>query len=127
VSEPESWFRDHFILAGSDPPTSAPLCQAPRGGTSASRAGRPRLLNPALALYISSMIAVKAENGLLQVTIPTEGMTPGEVNDFVSWLRVESVVRRSRLTPEAAWKLSEDIKTDWWQANERRVTPEVVE
>jgi hypothetical protein len=37
-------------------------------------------------------------------------MTPGEVNDFVSWLRVESVVRRSRLTPEAAWKLSEDIK-----------------
>ena len=78
----------------------------------------------ALALYILTMIAVKAENGCLQVTIPTEGMTPGEVNDFVSWLRVESVVRRSRLTPEAAWKLSEDIKSDWWQANERRFTPE---
>ena len=90
-------------------------------------AGRPRLLNPALALYISSMIAVKAENGCLQVTIPTEGMTPGEVNDFFSWLRVESVVRRSRFTPEAAWKLSEDIKSDWWQANERRLTPEGVE
>jgi hypothetical protein len=82
------------------------------------------LLNPALALYISTMIAVKAESGCLQVTIPTEGMTPGEVNDFVSWLRVESVVRRSQLTPEAAWKLSEDIKSDWWQANERRFTPE---
>jgi len=73
------------------------------------------------------MIAVKAENGRLQVTIPTEGMTPDEVNDFVSWLRVESVVRRSRLTPEAAWKLSEDIKSDWWQANERGVTPEGAE
>lgn len=70
------------------------------------------------------MIAVKAENGCLQVTIPTEGLTPAEVNDFVSWLRVESVVRRSRLTPEAAWKLSEDIKSDWWQANERRFTRE---
>jgi hypothetical protein len=33
-------------------------------------------------------------------------MTPGEVNDFVSWLRVESVVRGSRLTPEAVWKLT---------------------
>src|ERR1035441_4204121 len=87
-------------------------------------AGRPRLLNPALALYISTMIAVKAENGCLQVTIPTEGMTPSEVNEFVSWLRVESVVRRSRLTPETAWKLSEDIKSEWWQANERRFTPE---
>jgi hypothetical protein len=62
-------------------------------------------------------------NRCLQVTIPTEGMTPGEVNDLVCWLRVESVVRRSRLTPEAAWKLSEDIKSDWWQANERRLTP----
>ena len=85
------------------------------------------MLNPALALYISTMIAVKAENGCIQVTIPTEGMTPGEVNDFVSWLRVESVVRRSRLTPEAAWKLSEDIKSNWWQENERRVTPEGAE
>ena len=56
-----------------------------------------------------------------------KGMTPGEINDFVSWLRVESVVRRSRLTPEAAWKLSEDIKSDWWQANERRLTPEGAE
>jgi hypothetical protein len=54
------------------------------------------------------MIAVKAEHGRLQVTIPTEGMTPEEVNDFVAWLRVESVVRHSRLTPDAAWKLSED-------------------
>lgn len=73
------------------------------------------------------MIAVKAENDRLQVTIPTTGMTPGEVNDFVSWLRVESVVRRSRLTPEAAWKLSEDIKSGWWQENEQRFTPGATE
>jgi len=73
------------------------------------------------------MIAVKAEHDRLQVTISTAGMTPGEVNDFVSWLRVESVVRRSRLTPEAAWRLSEDIKSDWWQANEGRFTPEGAE
>ena len=85
------------------------------------------MLSPAFALYIWPMIAVKAENGCLQVTIPTEGMTPGEVDDFVSWLRVERVVRRSQLTPEAAWKLSEDIKSDWWQANERRFTPQGAE
>ena len=78
-------------------------------------------------MYLSRMIAVKAEHDRLQVTIPTAGMTPGEVNDFVSWLRVESVVRCSKLTPEAAWKLSEDIKSEWWQANERRFTPEGAE
>ena len=66
------------------------------------------------------MIAVKAEPGRLKVTIPTEGLTQEEVNRFVSWLRVESIVRRSRLTPETAWQLSEDIKADWWNANEKR-------
>lgn len=77
-----------------------------------------------MALYFSRMIVVTAENGRLQVTIPTAGMTPGEVNDFVSWLRVESVVHRSRLTEDAAGKLSENLKAGWWQANEQRFTPE---
>ena len=43
------------------------------------------------------MIAVKAEQDRLQVTTPTEGLTQEEVNRFVSWLRVESIVRRSKL------------------------------
>ena len=73
------------------------------------------------------MIAVKAENDRVQVTIPTEGMTPDEVNKFVAWLRVESIVRRSQLTPEAAWQLSEDIKSDWWNSNESRFAPPRVE
>jgi hypothetical protein len=69
------------------------------------------------------MIGVTTENDRLLVTIPTQGLTPDEVNDFVAWLRVEAVARRSRLTPEAAWKLSEDIKSDWWNANEQRFAP----
>jgi len=58
------------------------------------------------------------------VTIPTDGLTPDEVNDLVSWLRVETIARRSKLNPEAAWKLSEEIKADWWQANQQRFTPQ---
>jgi len=73
-------------------------------------------------VYSSLLIAVKAENDRLQVTIPTQGVSPDEVGDFVSWLRVETIARRSKLTPEAAWKLSEDIKSSWWQANEHRFT-----
>jgi hypothetical protein len=69
------------------------------------------------------MIAVKTANDRLEISIPTEGMSPEDVSDSGSWLRVESVGRRSKLTPEAAWKLSEDIKTGWWQANEPRFRP----
>ncbi|MGH7945554.1 MAG: hypothetical protein ACREF9_11150 [Opitutaceae bacterium] len=66
------------------------------------------------------MLAVHADKNEIRVSIPTGDMTPEEVSAFVSWLRVESTVRRSKLTPAAAWRLSEDIKSDWWQANEHR-------
>ena len=66
------------------------------------------------------MIAVRASRDQLEITIPTQGMTPEEVNDFISWLRVESLVRCSKLTDEAASKLSEDIKADWWAKNQER-------
>ena len=66
------------------------------------------------------MIAVKAEKDHVDISIPTEGMSPEDVSDFVSWLRVEGIVRRSKLTQTTAWKLSEDIKSSWWEANKHR-------
>jgi hypothetical protein len=74
-------------------------------------------------VYVIFMIAVKADKHHLEVSISTEGLTPEEVNAFVSWLRVESTVQRSKLTDEAAWKLSEEIKSDWWAANKHRFIP----
>jgi hypothetical protein len=68
------------------------------------------------------MIAVRAEKDRVEVTIPTQGMTPEEVNNLVSWLRVESVVSRSALTDDAAWKLSEEVKSNWWEQNKTRFT-----
>jgi hypothetical protein len=66
------------------------------------------------------VIDVKAEDGVVRLTFPTEGMTPEQVNDFVSWLRIESIARRSQLTEQGAWQLSEEIKADWWEKNKRR-------
>ncbi len=66
------------------------------------------------------MIDVRADNGVVRLTFPTDGMTTDEVNEFVSWLRLESIACRSRLTEEAARQLSEEIKADWWRQNERR-------
>jgi len=73
------------------------------------------------------MIAVEANNERILVSIPTKGMTPEEVSDFVAWLRVEAIVRRSKLTPEAAWQLSEDLKAGWWEANAHRFTQQGTE
>jgi hypothetical protein len=104
-----------------DPKISA-LIRIPPLGTACPTGGKALPAAPD-QVYIPLMIAVKAENGRLPVTIPIEGMTPEEVNEFVAWLRVESVVRHSRLAPDGAWTLSEDIKSGWWTSNERRFTP----
>ncbi len=82
-----------------------------------------RLLRRAMMQYRSPMIAVEADQDCVQVRIPTNGLTPEEVNGLVSWLRVEAIVCHSRLTPSAAWQLSEEIKSDWWRANEKRFPP----
>jgi hypothetical protein len=84
---------------------------------------KPRLRVQAVRVYVLAVIAVKADKDRVEITIPTEGLTPEQVNDFVSWLRVESIVQRSKLTEEAAWQLSEDIKADWWAKNKHRFIP----
>ena len=66
------------------------------------------------------MIDIKADKGTIQITVPTDGMSAEQVNDFITWLRVEAITRRSKLTPSAAWQLSEDIKAGWWDRNKQR-------
>lgn len=67
------------------------------------------------------MIDVKAGQGTVQITFPTDGMSPEQVNDFVTWLRVEAIARRSKLTASAAWQLSEEVKSGWWERNRERL------
>ena len=66
------------------------------------------------------MIAVVTDKNEIRVSIPTEGMGPEAIEAIVDWLRVEFAGRRSKLTPEAAWQISEDIKADWWAQNKAR-------
>ena len=70
---------------------------------------------------MSAMIDVKAGQGTVQITFPTDGMSPEQVNDFVAWLRVEAIARRSKLTVSAAWQLSEEVKSGWWERNRERL------
>ena len=66
------------------------------------------------------MIDVRAEPGMVRMAFSTEGMSPTQINDFVAWLRVEAIARRSQLAEKEAWKLSEEIKADWWDKNKAR-------
>jgi hypothetical protein len=66
------------------------------------------------------MIHVKAENGVVEIRIPTDGMSPKQINESVTWLRTEGIARHSKLKEDAAWQLSEEIKGSRWDKNRRR-------
>ncbi len=66
------------------------------------------------------MVDVKAEQGMVRMAFPTEGMSPEQVDDFVTWLRVEGIARHSKLSEQASWQLSEEIKGGWWEKNKGR-------
>jgi hypothetical protein len=68
------------------------------------------------------MIAVETNDHEIRVNIPTAGMSAEAVRAFLDWLRVEAAARCSRLTDDAAWKLSEDVKSGWW-ADKFQVVP----
>jgi len=70
------------------------------------------------------MIAVESNDHEIHVKIPTDGMSAEAVRSFLDWLRLEAAARRSRLTDEAAFKLSEDLKSGWWSKNQSRFTRE---
>ena len=66
------------------------------------------------------MVQVKADKGVVRMIFPTAGMSPEQVNDFVTWLQVEAIARLSKLTAQDAWQLSEEIKAGWWEQNKQR-------
>ncbi len=69
---------------------------------------------------VHPMIAVETDEKEIRITIPTHGMPAAAISRFVAWLKLEATAQRSRLTEEDAWKLSEEIKSDWWTRNQSR-------
>lgn len=63
------------------------------------------------------MIAVETSDHEIRVSIPTNGMSAEAVHAFLDWLHVEAAAWRNRLTDDAAWKLSENVKSPWRTQN----------
>jgi len=66
------------------------------------------------------MITIEATGHQIRLTIPTDGMLPEQINDFVAWLQVEAIARRSKLTDEDAKNLADEVNRSWWERNQDR-------
>jgi hypothetical protein len=56
-----------------------------------------------------------------EIRISTKGMSREQIDTLVDWLRAEVIARKSELTEQQAWELSEEIKSDWWTRNQSRL------
>lgn len=60
-------------------------------------------------------ITFEAEDVILK--FPKQLVSSTFLQDFLQKLRLETIAMKSQLTEEQAWKLSEEIKQEWWQKN----------
>ncbi len=60
-------------------------------------------------------ITFVAEDVILK--FPKQLVSSTFLQDFLQKLRLETIAMKSQLTEEQAWKLSEEIKQEWWQKN----------
>jgi len=66
------------------------------------------------------MITVEKTDADVRVTIPKDSVPPRRLNALLDWLRLEEIVQRSHLTEADADRIADEIKADWWAANQHR-------
>ena len=70
---------------------------------------------------MSVTIETKKIKDRLLISIPTNEISAEEIEEFISSLKTEFVLRKSEMTEEEAEAISEEIKSDWWEKNGDRI------
>ena len=64
---------------------------------------------------------MQMEGKNLVVKIPKDLISKDYVERFIERIELEILVEKSQMTDKEAWKLSEELKEDWWKKNKEEV------
>lgn len=64
---------------------------------------------------------MQMEGKNLVVKIPKDLISKDYVERFIERIELEILVEKSQMTDKEAWKLSEELKEDWWKKNKEKV------
>jgi hypothetical protein len=70
------------------------------------------------------VITVEATESEFHVRIPKEDISKESLDRWIDWLELSRVAAKSKLSDEEADKIAEEIKANWWEANQGRFIPE---
>ena len=63
------------------------------------------------------MIEIKKEQKRYTVSFPESLVDQSYVEKFIAYLRYAEITSNSELSEEDALRLSDELKSSWWQAN----------
>ncbi len=57
----------------------------------------------------------------LLISVPTDNISAEEIEELISYLKTDLLIRKSKMTESQAEEISESIKSGWWEENGARI------
>lgn len=67
------------------------------------------------------MLAIANEQGKITISFLMNDLPMEDVEEILTFFKMEFLARQSRLSDQAAFDLSEQIKTDWWSKHRQQI------
>jgi ribosomal protein S13 len=71
------------------------------------------------------MVSIKFENQEAVIRFPEKLISEDYVQAFIEQLHIEEIARKSQLTDEQVWEMTEQIQQEWWEKNKQKFTDKI--
>jgi uncharacterized protein HemY len=71
------------------------------------------------------MTTLARQGNNYQLTFPVDLLSDKQIKKLMELIDFEQLVRQNLMTEDDAETLSEQLKSDWWQANQERIMKKV--
>ncbi len=71
------------------------------------------------------MTTLARQGNTYQLTFPMDLLSEKQIKKLMELIDYELLVRKNKMNNQDAEELSEQLKSDWWQANQERIVEKI--
>jgi len=72
------------------------------------------------------MLEIKKQGDVFTLKFKREDISEDFLQKLLTKFKIEKLLQKSKMTKEQAWKLSEEIKENWWNQNKAWILKKLV-
>lgn len=76
---------------------------------------------------MSDVFEARRDKNRLIISIPIDDMQTEEINNILAYLKLELIVRKSKMTQAQADELADEVAASWWEKNKDRIYKMIAE